>query len=105
MTEHWEVDFDNSDPEQSITQYWKRLCEVEPPFSSDRQFYLWLFYDSTLKEFTLEYETCFYDVNLFDKVPEDIRKIVSEYIENPFFEIDKRRYMAERTITEIPEIV
>lgn len=103
--EWWEVDSDNSDSERPLSQYWKRLCKIKPPFKSDRQYYLWLFYNSEAKEFSLEFETCFYDKNMFDKVPEDIRKIVSEHMENPFFEIDKRRFVAERTWTLIPESV
>lgn len=94
MNEKWyRQRLDSFDPEVT-TWYFRHVKELQ-------NYNVWLIWENNRVAFTCTHNTIEY--RLFNRVarvnvPEDIRKAVSEYIENPFFEIDLRKYIIKEQL-------
>ena len=64
-----------------------------------------LFLEFYYKEIYFEHYAHFVTKRITTDVPESIQQKFKEYMENPFFEIDKRKYMIENNLIELPKDV
>ena len=94
MIEKWyRQRLDSFDPEVG-TWYFRHIKEL-------REFTVWLIWENNRVAFTCTHNSIEY--RLFNRiarvhVPENIRQAVTEFIADPFFEIDLQRYIISENL-------